>query len=78
MSTSIDPAKHLKAGDAVVEAWRARQPGGMSWALGHAVVGLNRRARYFDGSSVMYGSTQRDGFSHIEGYEDHGVEMLFF
>ena len=78
MSTSIDPAKHLRAGDAVVEAWRARQPGGMSWALGHAVVGLNRRAHYFYGSSVMYGSTQRDSFSHIEGYEDHGVEMLFF
>jgi hypothetical protein len=26
----------------------------------------------------MYCSTQRDDFSHIEGYEDHGVEMLFF
>jgi len=46
--------------------------------LGHAVVGLNRRAHYFDGSSVMYGSTQQDNFSNIEGYEDHGVEMLFF
>ncbi len=64
--------------EVVVEAWRARQPGGMSWALGHAVVGLNRRAHYFDGSSVMYGQTQQDSFSHIEGYEDHGVEMLFF
>ncbi len=63
---------------AVVEAWRSRRPGSMSWALGHAVVGLNRRAHYFDGSSVMYGSTQRDDFSHIEGYEDHAVEMLFF
>ena len=64
--------------EAVVEAWRSRQPGSMSWALGHAVVGLNRRAHYFDGSSVMYGSTQRDNFSHIEGYEDHAVDMLFF
>ncbi len=63
---------------AVVEAWRSRRPGAMSWALGHAVVGLNRRAHYFNGSSVMYGSTQRDDFSHIEGYEDHAVEMLFF
>ena len=64
--------------EAVVEAWRSRQPGGMSWALGHAVVGLNRRAHYFDGSTVMYGSTRKDNFSNIEGYEDHGVEMLFF
>ena len=63
---------------AVAEAWRNRQPGGMSWALSHAVVGLNRRAHYFDGSSVMYGSTQQDNFSHFEGYEDHAVEMLFF
>jgi hypothetical protein len=63
---------------AVVAAWQSRQPGGMSWALGHAVVGLNRRAHYFDGSSVMYGSTQRNDFSNIEGYQDHSVEMLFF
>ena len=67
-----------RVSQAVVTAWRGRQPGGMSWALGHAVIGLNRRAHYFDGSSVMYGSTQQDNFSNIEGYEDHGVEMLFF
>ena len=64
--------------EAVVKAWQSRQPGGMSWALGHAVVGLNRRAHYFDGSTVMYGSTRKDSFSNIEGYEDHAVEMLFF
>ncbi len=67
-----------RVAEAVVAAWRGRQPGGMSWALGHAVAGLNRRAHYFDGSSIMYGSTQRDDFSDIEGYEDHAVEMLFF
>jgi hypothetical protein len=67
-----------RVAEAVVAAWRDRKPGGMSWALGHAVVGLNRRAHYFDGSSVMYGSTQQDNFSNIEGYEDHSVEMLFF
>jgi len=64
--------------EAVVEAWHNRKPGGMSWALGHAMVGLNRRSHYFDGSTVMYGSTRKDNFSNIEGYEDHGVEMLFF
>jgi hypothetical protein len=63
---------------AVVKAWQDRKPGGVSWALGHAVIGLNRRAHYFDGSSVMYGQTDREDFSGIEGYEDHGVEMLFF
>ncbi len=64
--------------DAVVQAWRSRKPAGMSWALGHAVVGMNRRAHYFDGSSVMYGNTNAENFSNIEGSEDHVVEMLFF
>jgi len=64
--------------EAVVQAWRNREPAGMSWALGHAVVGMNRRAHYFDGSSVMYGNTNAENFSNIEGSEDHAVEMLFF
>jgi len=63
---------------AVVQAWQDRRPAGMSWALGHAVVGMNRRAHYFDGSSVMYGNTNAENFSNIEGPEDHAVEMLFF
>lgn len=69
-----------------VEAWNSRKPAGMSWGLGQAVVGHNRRAVYFDpvpsgfgtGTAVMYGQTNRKDFSHIEGYEDHGVEMMFF
>ena len=64
--------------DLVVEAWGNRKPGGVSWALGHAVVGHNRRAVYLDGSAKMYGSTNREDFACIEGYEDHGVDMLFF
>jgi hypothetical protein len=63
---------------AVVNAWQSRKAGGMSWALGHAVVGMNRRAHYFNGSTVMYGQTKQPDFANIEGYEDHGVEMLFF
>jgi hypothetical protein len=67
-----------RVAEAVVDAWRRRRAGGMSWALGHAVVGRNRRARYSNGSAVMYGSTNRPDFINIEGYEDHAVEMLFF
>lgn len=63
---------------AIVQAWQNRKPAGMSWALGHAVVGMNRRAHYFDGSSVMYGNTNAENFSNIEGSEDHALEMLFF
>lgn len=67
-----------RAAKAVVEAWQSRKPQGMSWALGHAVVGMNRRAHYFNGSTTMYGQTNRPDFANVEGYEDHGVEMLFF
>ncbi len=64
--------------EAAVNAWKSRKPAGMSWGLGHAVVGHNRRAVYFDGTSRMYGNTAQDDFSRIEGYEDHAVELLYF
>ena len=88
---AMQPQEYLKfasvrIADAVVEAWNARKPAGMSWGLGQAVVGHNRRAVYHQpvpsgfgtGTAVMYGETKADNFSHIEGYEDHGLEMLFF
>ena len=67
-----------RVAEAVVAAWRNRRRGGMSWALGHAAVGWNRRAHYFDGSSRMYGNANQEDFSNIEGGEDHAVEMMFF
>ena len=63
--------------DAVVRAWESRRPGGVSWAFGQAVVGHNRRAAYLDGSSRMYGRTDTDDVAGLEGYEDHGVDLLF-
>jgi hypothetical protein len=62
---------------AIVRAWRGRKPAGVSWALGQAVVGRNRRAVYADGGAKMLGRTDTPDFRHIEGYEDHGVELLF-
>ena len=67
-----------RAAKVAVNAWRNRKPSGMSWALGHAVIGMNRRAHYSNGSTVMYGGTSRPDFQNVEGYEDHGVELLFF
>jgi len=66
-----------KVAEAVVEAWTNRQPGGISWAFGQAVVGHNRRAVYFDSSARMYGKTDDESFEHIEGYEDHSLNLLF-
>ncbi|MDW7655927.1 MAG: hypothetical protein SCM11_02000 [Bacillota bacterium] len=63
--------------DAAEEAWTVRRPGAVSWGYGQAVVGRNRRISYLDGTSKMYGNTNDPDFSHIEGYEDHGVDLLF-
>jgi hypothetical protein len=67
-----------RAAEAAVEAWRGRKPGGVTWGLGYAVVGLNRRMVYADGRAVMYGGNSRPDFRGVEGYEDHAVESLFF
>ena len=67
-----------RLGEGVVNAWQSREPAGMSWGLGQAVVGHNRRAVYRSGESVMYGDTGREDFIGIEGFEDPGVPMLFF
>ncbi|HOX58526.1 MAG TPA: hypothetical protein P5205_15805 [Candidatus Paceibacterota bacterium] len=64
--------------EVVARAWNQRQPGGVSWGLGHAVVGHNRRAVYADGTAKMYGATGVPEFRGIEGGEDHGMELLFF
>jgi len=59
-------------------AWNQRKPGGVSWGLGHAVVGHNRRAVYADGTAKMYGATNDPKFRGIEGGEDHSLDLLFF
>lgn len=66
-----------KIAGAVIKAWKSREPGGISYGLGHAVVGHNRRMVYDDGTAVMYGATDTESFKGIEGPSDHGVEMLF-
>ena len=66
-----------RVADAVVEAWKARKPGGVSWALSYAVVGHNRRAHYSTGRSLMYGATDRPDFDTFESTFDPGVELLF-
>jgi hypothetical protein len=79
----MKPAEYVdfflaRAADAVVEAWKGRKPGGVTWGLGYAVVGLNRRMVYADGKAAMYGRNDRPDFRGIEGAEDHAVESLFF
>jgi hypothetical protein len=62
---------------AIAEAWENRKPGGVSFGLGHAVVSHNRQVTYDNGRSQQYGRLDRPDFSHIEGYEDHSVGLLY-
>jgi hypothetical protein len=66
-----------QAAAAASAAWQARAPGTIARGFGHAVIGHNRRACYMDGTARMYGATDVPGFSHIEGYEDHSVQLLY-
>src|SRR5690625_748620 len=63
--------------EAVEKAWKEREPGGISFGLSHASIGQNRLTSYYDGHSEMYGSTDDFEFSHIEGYEDHSINLLY-
>jgi hypothetical protein len=63
--------------EATCEAWARRTKGHVGWGYSHAVVGENRRVRYFDDSARMYGSVSVPEFSHIEGHVDHSVNLLF-
>jgi len=67
-----------KVVDAVAAAWRQRRIGKVGWGQGHAVVAQNRRAVYADGTAKMYGATNTKDFRGIEGYQDHGLDVLFF
>ncbi len=62
--------------EAVSDAWDSRAEGAVAFGLGHAVVGRNRRWVDTNGRSTMYGNTDTPEFSHIEGYEDHSVNVL--
>jgi len=64
-------------GAAVFKAWKGRAPGTVTWGLGHAKTGYNRRAVYADGSAQMYGKTGTPEFRNIEGPEDQNVNALF-
>ena len=59
-------------------AWKQRKPGGVSWGMGSASIGINRRAVYAGGEAKMYGDTAAPDFDHIEGGNDDGLELLFF
>ena len=63
--------------NAIGRAWKARKPGGISFGLSYATTGRNRLIAYYDGTSEMYGNANTPNFSHVEGYEDHSLGLLY-
>ena len=79
--TSVSDYKEMfsnKVSDAIVKAWNSRTQGSVTWGLERAAIAYNRRATYADGTTVMYGNTNKPGFRNLEGYEDQDVNTLFF
>jgi len=78
---ALSPAAYIdwaadRIAEAAVAAWTARAPGAIGFGLGQAVVGRNRRSVFAGGVSTMYGDTSASDFDHVEGYEDHSVNLL--
>jgi hypothetical protein len=64
---------------AIVSAWDTRKAGGVAYGQDYAVVGRNRRWVDKNGNSYMYNLLARENkeiFRHIEGYEDHSINLL--
>ncbi len=62
---------------AILGAWTSREIGSYSNAFGRAVVGMCRRVSYSDGSAQMWGDANRAVFTHLEGGNDSGIELLY-
>jgi hypothetical protein len=78
----MQPAEYVeffagRIAEGIAEAVEGLRPCRVGWGMGHAVIAQNRRSVYADGSAAMYGSTTKDDFRMIEGYEDHALDALF-
>ncbi len=62
---------------AVFDAWNNRSTGSFTNAFGRAAVGMCRRASYSDGTSQMWGDTNRAVFTELEGGNDSGIELMY-
>ncbi len=62
---------------AIKEAWENRKPAMYANEFGRAVVGMCRRVCYNDGSAKMWGDTNTATFTHMEGGNDSGIELLY-
>ncbi|NUQ65344.1 MAG: hypothetical protein HUU20_22990 [Pirellulales bacterium] len=79
----MKPAEYVefmteRVAEAIGKSWEKRRIGKVGWGQGQAVVAQNRRAVYADGRAEMYGAADKEDFRGMEGYQDHGLDVLFF
>ena len=63
--------------EAVIESWNDRKESYYQNAFGRAVVGMNRRVVYDDGSAKMWGDVNTANFVELEGGNDSGIELIY-
>ncbi|MBO5906966.1 MAG: hypothetical protein J6Q85_02290 [Clostridia bacterium] len=63
--------------NAAYNAWKKRSEAYYLNAFGRAAVGMCRRVCYNDGTAEMWGDTNRGDFSHLEGGNDSGIELIY-
>lgn len=66
-----------KISEAILTAWENRADAYYEFAFGRAVVGMNRRVCYDDGSAKMWGDTNMANFEELEGGNDSGIEIAY-
>lgn len=62
---------------AVCKAWENRKEGYYQNAFGRAVIGMNRRVCFDDGSAQMWGDTNSANFEMLESGNDSGIELIY-
>lgn len=69
-----ETAAKIAAG--IADAWQHRRPVRLAAGFDHICIAYNRRTRYRDGHTEMYGSTARPDFFEMEGGSDGGIHFL--
>ena len=66
-----------KIAEACIEAYKNMKPASLANEFGRAAVGMCRRVCYDDGSAKMWGDANTVNFTHLEGGNDNGIELLY-
>ncbi len=62
---------------AVKRAWESRDDAVCASGFGRVAIGMCRRVCFTDGTAKMWGDADSAAFTHLEGGNDSGVELLY-